>query len=198
MDEGAREKRVEFSAIKKELADYRVQEKEEGFFLAALHEALRAAQRGNFGVGAVLVKDDNIVATGHNKVFNPIFSSDLHAEMDVLNKFEQSFRTNGPLQGFTLYTTVECCPMCLCRAITSGVNRVAYLCADEQGGMVHKMKDLPEAWLHLAARQQFDHVANYVKLQELATRIFGSTVRALDAKLGQSHVTAIRVKRRRL
>jgi tRNA(Arg) A34 adenosine deaminase TadA len=176
----------ELSSIKKELAAYIANEKEEGFLIAALKEALFAAQKGNFGVGAVLVKDDIIVARGHNKVFKPKFRSDLHAEMDVINKFENHFRTNEPLHGYTLYTTVECCPMCFCRVITSGVNRVVYLAQDEQGGMVHKLNDLPAAWIKLAARQQFEHANKYGNLVKLATRIFMLNVRELDANLGSS------------
>lgn len=181
--EGTLERQADLTAIKQEIMAYKAKEKTEYFMLAALKEALLAAQEGNFGVGAVLVKDDKIVAKGRNKVFTPRFRSDLHAEMDVLNKFESRFRANVPLQGYTLYTTVECCPMCFCRVITSGVNQVVYLAKDDQGGMVHKLKDLPLAWIELAARQKFEHASAYAKLIELATRIFMSTVRELDARL---------------
>lgn len=177
------ERQIEFEAIKKELYGYKVTEKEEKFLLAALKEGLYAAQHGNFGVGAVLVKDDKIVVRGRNKVFNPSFRSDLHAEMDVLNKFERKFERSGPLHGYTLYSTVECCPMCFCRVITSGVNRVVYLAHDNEGGMVHKLNDLPSAWIGLAARQKFEHAAKYDILVKMATRIFLSNVKELDANL---------------
>ncbi len=51
--------------------------------------ALKAVDSGNFGVGCILVdSSDNIIAEGHNEVFSPYFRSDRHAEMVVMDKFE--------------------------------------------------------------------------------------------------------------
>ena len=52
--------------------------------MVACQEALVAAQRGNYGVGAVLVNPrGTVVGQGQNTVFYPHFRSDLHAEMVV-------------------------------------------------------------------------------------------------------------------
>lgn len=54
-------------------------------------EALLAVEEGNFGIGAVLVDTKGaIVEGGHNQLFTPYFRSDRHAEMVVMNKFEQN------------------------------------------------------------------------------------------------------------
>ena len=54
--------------------------------VVACQEALVAALRGNYGVGALLVDPQGtIVARGQNAVFSPYFRSDLHAELVVMN-----------------------------------------------------------------------------------------------------------------
>jgi hypothetical protein len=49
--------------------------------------ALQGVATGNFGVGAILVDDggNQILAQGHNEIFNPRFRSDRHAEMVVMD-----------------------------------------------------------------------------------------------------------------
>jgi len=59
------------------------------------------------------------------------------------------------MAGYTLYTSLESCPMCLARLITSGVATVKYVAPDTQGGMVHLMGNLPPIWQELAKRQTF-------------------------------------------
>ena len=42
------------------------------FVIITLHEAIAAAKEGNFGVGAVLVRENGeVIQRGHNHVFNP-------------------------------------------------------------------------------------------------------------------------------
>ncbi|MDL5503021.1 MAG: nucleoside deaminase, partial [Candidatus Methanoperedens sp.] len=87
--------------------------------------ALKGVDSGNFGVGCILVDfHGNVVVQGHNEVFNPYFRSDRHAEMVVMDEFEDTHRDIPMIQGFTLYTSLESCPMCFVRLITSGVNKV--------------------------------------------------------------------------
>src|SRR3954462_15651943 len=53
--------------------------------------ALEAVATGNFGVGAILVDGSgHVAALGHNQVFSPHFRSDLHAEMVVLDAWEDA------------------------------------------------------------------------------------------------------------
>jgi len=61
----------------------------DSFALITLQEALTAAREGNFGFGACLVNESTgeVVERGHNRVFYPYFRSDLHAEMDLLDKY---------------------------------------------------------------------------------------------------------------
>src|SRR5574337_793884 len=67
--------------------------------------ALKAMSDGNFGVGCILINSEgNIVAQGHNEVFNPYFRSNRHAEMVVMDKFEDTHPDFNGIKGCTLYT----------------------------------------------------------------------------------------------
>jgi len=70
----------------------------DSFSIIVLEEALTAAGEGNFGIGACLVRKETgkVILRGRNKVFKPYFRSDLHAEMDVLNRYEESVKGPGP------------------------------------------------------------------------------------------------------
>ena len=74
--------------------------------------------------GAVVVKDGKIVSEGMNRV---VASHDptWHAEMEAIRLAcitLQSFK----LTGCTLYTSAECCPMCLATAYWAGIERIYY------------------------------------------------------------------------
>ena len=157
---------------------------DDSFIIITLQEAIAAAKEGNFAVGAVLVGEDGeIVERGHNRVFNPRFRSDLHAEMDVMTRFEERFPENKSMKGFILYTSLEPCPMCFARLITSGVRKVYFASADEHGGMVHKLEQMPPAWIELANRQKFAKAQCSPELSDLAFRIFLTTATENNRKL---------------
>lgn len=135
--------------------------------------ALEASIEGNFGVGSILVNEGgNIVVQGHNKVFSPYFRSDRHAEMVVMDAFENARRAPGGLDRFTLYTSLEPCPMCLIRLSTSDIGRVLFAARDIPGGMVHRMNELPPFWMELAQRKIFQQAACSPNLMEAANEIF--------------------------
>lgn len=145
---------------------------------------LVAIDTGNFGVGAILVDGDGcVVCYAHNEVFNPYFRSDRHAEMAVMDKFENTHRDLTKPEGYSLYTSLESCPMCLSRLITSGIKTVLYVAPDVAGGMVHKMQDLPPVWIELAKRQIFTQAKCSDELLNAANQIFLLNVDELNTKL---------------
>ena len=122
--------------------------------LRALEQAAIAASKGTYGVGAVLLDENGkIVVEGHNEVNIEGFRSDLHAEMVVMNKWENE-HTEGGLGKYTLFSTLEPCPMCLTRLIFAGVGTIVYICPDEIGGMVTRMSSMPPVFQDLSARQK--------------------------------------------
>ena len=154
------------------------------FIIITLHEAIVAAKEGNFGVGAVLVRENGeIIQRGHNHVFEPYFRSDLHAEMEVMTKFEECFKDIENLKEFILFSSLEPCPMCFARLITSGVKKVYYAAIDKNGGMVHRSEDMPPEWKELAQRQEFALAQCSPELRDIALQIFLSTVNENDRKL---------------
>jgi cytosine deaminase len=154
------------------------------FGLAACAEALAAAHVGNYGVGAVLVDPDGkVVERGRNRAFYPRFRSDLHAEMDVMNAFEDACPPGADMRGYVLVTSLEPCPMCLARLLVSGVETVKYLAHDELGGMVTHMQHLPEAWQRLRERQQFLVADVSDELRGLATDLFLLNLESLREQL---------------
>lgn len=150
----------------------------------ACEEALAAARKGNYGVGAVLVgPGGEIVERGHNLAFEPRFRSDFHAEMVVMNAFEDRFPGLNSMQGYTLVSSLEPCPMCLARLLISGVETVKFVAHDELGGMVTRMQHLPVAWKRLSERQIFLLADVSDELRQLAQDLFVLNLEALRSRL---------------
>ena len=158
------------------------------FVLEAIKEALNSAKNGSFGVGAVLVdeKTNKIVCRGQNKVFTQ-HRSDLHAEMDLLNTFEtqNGSKSRKLLGGLTLYTSLESCPMCLCRIITSGILKVCHAADDDRGGMVHLYHQLPVVWQEISRNRVFRKADCSEELSKIALQVFLATA-DLDNTLAES------------
>lgn len=156
------------------------------FALVALHEALDAAREGNYGYGAALVNESTgeIVECGHNHVFHPYFRSDLHAEMDVLNKYEERMKASGPSTGgLVLYCSGEPGPMGLGRIINSGIPKMYYLAGSQDSGMVHMMNCLPSIWQEMAKGRDYRQADCSPELIALAEKIIDYSEDELDLQL---------------
>ena len=107
----------------------------------ALEEARLAAAEGEIPVGAVLVKDGEIIAKAHNRREND-HDPTAHAEMLCLR---QAARALGDwrLRGCTLYVTLEPCPMCAGAMVMSQLGQCVYGAADERQGCCGSVYDLP-------------------------------------------------------
>jgi len=152
--------------------------------LLACQEALAAARLGNYGVGAVLVDPSGtVVAHGQNAVFAPHFRSDLHAEMVVMNLFEERYPEVDTLRGYTLLCSLEPCPMCLARLLAAGVPMVKFLAYDELGGMVRHRHHLPTAWQRLGERQEIGLADVSDSLRQFALEVFLLNLEACRQKL---------------
>jgi tRNA(adenine34) deaminase len=102
------------------------------FMQQALSQAKLAAAAGEVPVGAVLVRDGQIISTGFNQ---PITNSDpsAHAEMMALRAAAQS-ESNYRLPGTTLYVTLEPCTMCAGAMLHARVERVVFGATDPKTG----------------------------------------------------------------
>ena len=105
---------------------------DELFMRMALDAAAEAQRVGGVPVGAVLVKDGELIAIGHNR---PITGHDpsAHAEIAALRAAAQKLG-NYRLPGCTLYVTLEPCVMCAGAMMHARLSRVVYGAADPKTG----------------------------------------------------------------
>lgn len=110
------------------------------FMQLALVEAQKARALGEVPVGAVLVSDNQVIATGHNQ---PICNNDpsAHAEVAALRAAGQNL-SNYRLPNTTLYVTLEPCMMCCGAIMHARISRVVYGAADAKTGCVHSVLNL--------------------------------------------------------
>ncbi|MBQ9026053.1 MAG: nucleoside deaminase [Methanobrevibacter sp.] len=91
------------------------------FMELAIGEAEKSLQEGGIPIGAVLVKDGEVISRGHNRLIQND-SVILHAEMDAI---ENAGRLNyEDYTECTLYTTLSPCPMCSGAVILYNIPRV--------------------------------------------------------------------------
>ncbi len=102
------------------------------FMRAALESARAAAAGGEVPVGAVLVRDEQIIAAGHNA---PISRRDptAHAEITVLRAAGQALGSYR-LTDTTLYVTLEPCVMCASATVHARVRRLVFGAWDPRAG----------------------------------------------------------------
>ena len=107
----------------------------------ALEEARIAAAEGEIPVGAVLVKNGEVIARAHNRREND-HDPTAHAEVLCMR---QAARVLGDwrLRGCTLYVTLEPCPMCAGAMVMSQLSRCVYGASDDKQGCCGSVYDLP-------------------------------------------------------
>ena len=151
--------------------------------LIVVNAALEAIKGESGGIGACLVdsRTGQVVETGRNRQFTTYFRSDLHAEMDLLNRYEnrvKKLRSDGnggnprECPHLVLISSVEPCPMCLTRIINSGIKTVLYVVEDKQGGMVTRLDQLPPFWREFAADREFRQADCSPELRQIALDLF--------------------------
>ena len=113
---------------------------DEQYMREALALAAQAAAEGEVPVGAVVVRDGEIVGRGRNrreKAKNAL----CHAEIEAI---DAACRTLGGwrLSGCTLYVTLEPCPMCAGAIINARIDRVVQGASDPKAGSCGSVVDL--------------------------------------------------------
>jgi len=168
------------------LASYRAsaQYPDDAFASLTCILALAAVKKGNFGVGSILIdQSGTVISQGHNEVFHPYFRSDRHAEMVVMDEFEDANPDFEKPGDYTLYTSLEPCPMCLVRLSASNVKKVVFVAQDADGGMVHKITDLPVFWVELLQTRVCRQASCSPGLVDAAQQIFLLNLAELNAKI---------------
>jgi len=118
------------------------------FMQQALEQAQLAALAGEVPVGAVLVRDGQVISKGFNR---PISNSDpsAHAEMMAMRAAAQD-ESNYRLPGTTLYVTLEPCTMCAGAMLHARIERLVFGAADPKTGAAGSV-------LNIFSEKQINH-----------------------------------------
>lgn len=117
-------------------------ELDQQFMQLALEQAHLAALGGEVPVGAVVVKDGQVIAVGHNA---PVAAHDptAHAEIAALRQAAQVLG-NYRLDGCELFVTLEPCAMCSGAVLHARLDRVVYGAAEPRTGAAGSVVNLFE------------------------------------------------------
>ena len=109
----------------------------EFFMKEALRMAKKAFNCNEVPVGAIVVKDGNIIGSGFNKVIKHN-SSLFHAEMIAIYKASQSLN-NFRLTGAQIYSTLEPCHMCAKAIVDARIDSLFFGAAEPKTGAVQSI-----------------------------------------------------------
>jgi tRNA(adenine34) deaminase len=124
------------------------------FMSMALEAAKEAEQRGEVPVGAVLVKDGEVIARGFNHNIG-LNDPSAHAEMLCLREAGRTLG-NYRLLDTTLYVTLEPCAMCAGVMVHSRISRLVFGARDEKTGAAGTVVNLVQ---HPAFNHQIEVTA---------------------------------------
>ncbi len=108
--------------------------------LKAIELAHEAAQLGEVPVGAVIVKDGEIIATGKNER-EAKQNALSHAEIEAINNACKALGS-WRLDGCEIYVTLEPCPMCTGAIINSRIKTLIFGAYDAKAGSVDSIINL--------------------------------------------------------
>lgn len=106
----------------------------------ALAEAEKACALGEVPIGAVVVRDGEVIGRGRN-LRETLLDSSAHAEILALREAARKIG-DWRLTGCTLYVTIEPCPMCAGALVQFRVSRLVYGARDPKAGAVDSLVDL--------------------------------------------------------
>ncbi len=110
------------------------------FMMAALNEAKKAYSKREVPVGAIIVKDDVIIAKAHN-LREHKNTSLAHAEILAIEKACKKLKS-WRLDGCIMYVTLEPCLMCAGAITQSRIKKVVIGALDEKNGVIESIANV--------------------------------------------------------
>jgi cytosine deaminase len=178
-------RQVQLAALENRILNYQIDTayRDDAYGLVVIKSGLDSLKEGSGGIGACLVNKTTgqVVEHGRNRQYTTYFRSDLHGEMDLLNRYEDRMKKSTrsrtavnprECKNLVLVSSMEPCPMCLTRIINSGIKTVLYVTEDKEGGMVTRMQYLPPFWREFAADREFRKADCSPKLRQIAHDLF--------------------------
>jgi|SRR5579875_1655234 len=151
------------------------QTQDEMFMIEAIREAKKAEAINEVPIGAIIVRDGQIIARAHN-LREREQNSLAHAELLAI---EEACKEVGSwrLEDTTIYVTLEPCPMCSGAIVLSRVKRVVYGAGDPKGGCAGTL-------MNLLQEPRFNHQCEVVSgvLEGECSRILSDFFRKLRDK----------------
>ncbi|MCQ9285277.1 tRNA adenosine(34) deaminase TadA [Priestia aryabhattai] len=126
---------------------------DEKYMRLAIDEALKAKDKLEVPIGAVIVQNDEVIAAAYN-LRETEQRSVAHAELLAIDEACKKLGT-WRLEEATLYVTLEPCPMCAGAIVLSRVKRVVFGAYDPKGGCAGTL-------LNLLEFEKFNHQAEVV------------------------------------
>ena len=111
------------------------------YMILALEEARLAFRKGEVPVGAVVVRDGEILSRAHN-LREASRDSSAHAEILALRAAAWA-SDSWRILNATLYVTKEPCIMCAGALVNSRISRLVYGCKDDKAGGVESLYRIP-------------------------------------------------------
>lgn len=147
----------------------------EHWMLEAIAEARKAEALREVPIGAVIVKEGEIIGRGHN-LRETTFDPTAHAEMIAIRQATEHLGA-WRLLDCTLYVTLEPCPMCAGALVQSRVKQVVYGTADPKAGCAGTL-------MNLLQEDRFNHRVDIVAgvLQEPCAHLLTNFFRGLRGK----------------
>jgi tRNA(adenine34) deaminase len=105
---------------------------DQDFMQAALAEGRLAGEAGEVPIGAIVLREGEIIARGQNRVLRDVDPT-AHAEIVALREAAKLI-ANYRLNGCTLFVTLEPCAMCAGAMIHARLDRLVFAAADPKAG----------------------------------------------------------------
>lgn len=105
---------------------------QEKFMKLAVRQALIAKEKDEVPIGAVIVKDGNVVARAHNLMEKTQLAT-AHAEILAINKACKKLKS-WRLDGAEIYITVEPCAMCAGAIVNARISKVYFGAYENKSG----------------------------------------------------------------
>ncbi|MGM9803131.1 MAG: nucleoside deaminase [Muribaculaceae bacterium] len=121
------------------------------FMQQAIDLSVQNVANGGGPFGAVIVRDGKVIATGVNRV---TANSDptAHAEVSAIRNACQALQT-FKLDGCSIYTSCEPCPMCLSAIYWAGISRIYYANTKQDA----KIIDFDDSFIYDEIAKTTDH-----------------------------------------
>lgn len=143
-------------------------EKLEKFMHLAIKEAEKAKLLDEVPVGAIIIKDEKIIARAHNTK-NQTKNALNHAEIIAIQKAQKKLN-DWHLYDCTMFVTLEPCPMCAGAIVSSRIGKVVFGAKDPKAGcfgsvfdFCHKFNHTPEILCGIKENECGEILTNYFK-----------------------------------